>query len=67
MLDIDPVHMSIPLGLGDLRARPREDYLDTWVELSVMAQSWAIVGIHSGYTVVASHMGSIEPQSVLYL
>ena len=66
MLDIDPVHVAIKQTLGVLRARSREDYLDTWVELSVMAQSWAIVGIYSGYAEVASHMGSIDPTSLYF-
>jgi hypothetical protein len=64
MLDIDPVHVANKLTLGFLKARSRDEYLDTWVELSVMAQSWGIVSIHSGYSEVASHMGPIDPLSV---
>ena len=64
MLDIEPVHVANKLILGVFNAKSRKDYLDTWVELSVMAQSVAIVSIRSGYAEVASHMGSIDPLSV---
>jgi hypothetical protein len=64
MLDIDPVHVANKRTLGVFRSKSREVYLDTWVELSVMAQSWAIVSIYSGYAEVASHMGSMDPHSV---
>ena len=64
MLDIDPVHVANKPTLGFLKARSRDEYLDTWVELSVMAQSLSIVSIHSGFSEVASHMGPIDPLSV---
>ena len=63
MLDIEPVHVANKLILGVFNAKSRKDYLDTWVELSVMAQSVAIVSIRSGYAEVASHMGPIDPLS----
>ena len=58
MLDVQPVHVSSKLGL--LRTKSGNQYLDTWVELSVMSQSSAIVGIQSGYSEIASHMTHIE-------
>ena len=61
MLDIDPVHMVNKLTMGVFRSKSGEVYLDTWV---VMAQSWAIVNIYSGYAEVAGHMGSMDPHSV---
>ena len=64
MLDIDPVHVANKPTLGVFRSKSREVYLDTWVELSVMAESWAIVSIYSGYAEVASHMGSMDSHSV---
>ena len=65
MLDIKPVHVvAIVPSMGSFKVQSRDEYLDTWVELSVMAQSSAIVGIHSGYSEVATHIGSLDPSSV---
>ena len=64
MLDIDPVHVANKPILGVFRSKSKDVYLDTWVELSVMSQSSAIVGIYSGFAEVASHMGSMDPRSV---
>ena len=64
MLDIDPVHVANRPMLGVFRAKSKDVYLDTWVELSVMSQSSAIVGIYSGFAEVASHVGSMDPHSV---
>ncbi|CAI8006060.1 hypothetical protein GBAR_LOCUS4547 [Geodia barretti] len=64
MLDIDPVHVANKPILGVFRSKSKDVYLDTWVELSVMSQSSAIVGIYSGFAEVASHAGSLDPRSV---
>ena len=65
MLDIKPVHVANEAVLGAFsKAKSKKQYLDTWVELSVMAQSSAIVSIHSGYSEVATHIGSLDPPSV---
>ena len=65
MLDIKPVHVDLRttklLGMGS--GGSSDAYLDTWMELSVMSRAAAIVSIHSGFTEVASHMGSIYPSS----
>ena len=64
MMDIDPVHVANKQILGGFKAKSRDKYLDTWLELSVMSQSSAIVSIDSGYSEVASHVGSLDPLSV---
>ena len=65
MLDIDPVHVSSVRSLGiTAAAHSTKAYLDMWVELSVMSKSSAIVSINSGYSEVASHMGSMDPFSL---
>ena len=64
MLDIDPVHVANKLELGVFQTKSNDVYLDTWVELSVMSQSSAIVGIYSGFSEVANHMGSMDPHSM---
>ena len=64
MLDIDPVHVDNKPILGVFGTKSSDAYLDTWVELSVMSRSSAIVGIYSGYARVASHVGSLGAHSV---
>ena len=67
MLDIVPVHVADKLELGVFQTKSNDVYLDTWVELSVMSQSSAIVGIYSGYAEVAKSYGTNRPCLCLYL
>ena len=64
MTDVNPLNVEAynELLLGSFRPKSRDKY--TWLELSVMSQSSAIVSIPSGYSEVASHVGSLDPLSV---
>ena len=65
MMDIDPVHVvARMLSLGSFTTTSRADYFNTWLELSVMSKSSAIVSIKSGYSETASHIGHMDPHSV---
>lgn len=54
-LNIHPVHVSKTSRATD------NEYLQNWVELSILAQSYAIVRTRGGFSDVASHMCSINP------
>ena len=62
MLRINPVHVAHASSLLGVTATTA--YVDMWVELSVMSKSSSIVSIMSGYSEVASHMGSMDPFSL---
>ena len=64
MLDVDPVHVANGPLLDVFKTKSSDAYLDTWVELSVMSRSSAIVGIYSGYAEVAAHLGAVDPLSI---
>lgn len=55
-LNIRPVHVSATSWATD------SEYFQNWVELSILAQSYAIVRTKGGFSDVASHICSINPQ-----
>ena len=65
MLDIKPVHVDFGNGysryLGVGMSDSSDAYMQTWVELSILSQSAAIVSIPSGFSEVASYAGFIDP------
>ena len=62
VMDIHPVHVS----RGILRGYESNDhsFLQNWVEMAVVAQSYAVVRIPSGFSDTAAHMCSISPLTI---
>ena len=63
-LDIKPVHVGRERFLAADRRSNNASYIENWVELLVMSQSFAMVSIPSGFPEVASHIGFINPLSL---
>ena len=61
-LDIHPIHIEHPYWTKD--GSVHQSYYDNWLELSIMAQSHALVMIPSGFSDAAAHMCSISPANI---
>ena len=66
VLDIHPVHVGNKPILGDSASKTSDAFLHNWVELTIMSRSLSIVSIDSGFSEVASHMGSMNPLSLYF-
>ena len=61
-LDVHPIHINYPHLTND--GNINQSYYSNWLELSVMAQSYALVMIPSGFSDTAAHMCSISPANI---
>ena len=61
-LDVHPIHIDNPYWTKD--GSVYQSYYDNWLELSVMAQSHALVMIPSGFSSTAAHMCSMPPANI---
>ena len=61
-LDIHPIHTNYPHWTGN--GSIHQSYHDNWLEMSVMAQSYALVMIPSGFSDTAAHMCSVSPDNI---
>ena len=62
VMDIHPVHVSNSIVGG--RESNDHSFLQNWVEMAVVAQSYAVVRIPSGFSDTAAHMCSISPLTI---